>query len=147
MRTTTTPHRPPRVVFDTNVVLSSLVFGGKTPRALRQVWQQGQCTPLISSVTARELLRVLSYPKFKLSPQDQEELLADYLPWCVSLRIPNPPPPTPKCRDAHDQPFLELAAAGKAQFLVTGDANLHDLAKKFACPIVRASDFLAILTV
>ena len=132
----------PRVVLDTNLVLSSLLFGGGTPGALRQTWQQDRCTPLASSVTATELIRVLAYAKLKLTPAEQEELLADYLPWCTIVQIPKPPPATPKCRDRHDQPFLELALAGNADFLVTGDGDLHDLADEFPCPIVSAAVFL-----
>lgn len=132
----------PRVVLDTNLVLSALVFGGGTPGALRQGWQQGRFIPLVSSVTTAELIRVLAYPKFKLTPAEQEELLADYLPWCTSVRIPDPPPATPKYRDPYDQPFLQLAVAGKASFLVTGDADLHELADEFGCAIVSAAGFL-----
>jgi putative PIN family toxin of toxin-antitoxin system len=138
-----TRSRPvPRVVLDTNLVLSSLVFGGGTPGTLRRAWQEGRCVPLLSEVTAAELIRVLAYPKFRLTAAEQEELLADYLPWCMVVRIPNPPPATPHCRDRHDQPFLELALAGNAAFLVTGDGDLHALANDFPCPIVSAASFL-----
>ena len=138
----TRSRRAPRVVLDTNLVLSSLVFGGGTPGVLRQMWQEGRCVPLVSEATAAELIRVLTYPKFKLTAADQEELLADYLPWCIVVRIPDPPPATPYCRDRHDQPFLELALAGTADFLVTGDSDLHALADEFPCPIVSAVSFL-----
>ena len=38
----------------------------------------------------QELLRVLAYPKFRLTTDDQHELLADYLPHTVSIQIPTP---------------------------------------------------------
>jgi putative PIN family toxin of toxin-antitoxin system len=132
----------PRVVLDTNVVLSALVFGGGAPATLRLAWQRGDFLPLVSRVTAAELLRVLAYPKFKLGAGEQEELLADYLPFCETVTIPDPPPRTPTCRDAHDLPFLELAIAGDAAWLVTGDADLHAVAANFICPIVNAASFL-----
>jgi len=53
----TRSRRVARVVLDTNVVWSSLVFGGGTPGALRQAWQEGRCVPLVSEVTAAELIR------------------------------------------------------------------------------------------
>jgi putative PIN family toxin of toxin-antitoxin system len=112
-----------RVVFDTNVVLPALLFGGPATRRLRELWQQGACTPLVSTATAGELVRVLGYPKFRLSPQDREELLADYLPFAQVVTLPDPPPAVPVCRDPFDAPFLQLAAAGKAT-LVTGDRDL-----------------------
>lgn len=132
-------------MLDTNLVLSALVFGGGTPGALRHAWRQAHFQPLVSNPTAAELLRALAYPKFKLSTAEQEELLADYLPWCETVRIPEPPPATPDCRDASDQPFLHLAIAGKANFLATGDADLLALAEEFGCPIVTAASLLETL--
>lgn len=139
------PARPPRVVIDTNLVLSALVFvhGRLTP--LRQAWQDQRIQPLLSRDTAAELMRVLAYPKFKLSPDEQQELLADYLPSCKTVSIPNPPPATPACRDRFDVPFLQLAVAGKADMLVTGDQDLLDLAGAFVCPIVTAEQFMKTL--
>ena len=69
------------MVLDTNVVLSALVFGGGQAGRLRLAWQQGAFVPLVSTATAQELVRVLAYPKFRLSKSDQDELLADYLPY------------------------------------------------------------------
>lgn len=133
------------VVLDTNVVLSALVFGGTAGR-LRLAWQQGIFVPLASTATARELVRVLAYPKFRLSAQEQEELLADYLPHTRAVRIPEPPPLVPACRDLMDLPFMHLAIAGRAQMLVSGDRDLLTLAdefeKVFACPILTPDEFL-----
>ena len=134
--------RPPRVVLDTHLVLSALVFANGRLAALRQAWQGGKCVPLVSKATTAELIRVLAYPKFKLSDQDQQELLADYLPWCTVVRIPNPPPATPDCRDPFEQPFLQLAIAGKSDYLVSGDQDVLSLAGQFKCPIVSAEQFL-----
>jgi putative PIN family toxin of toxin-antitoxin system len=89
----------------------------------------------------------LAYPKFKLAAHEQEELLADYLPYCKTVRIPAPPPATPPCRDAFDVPFLELALAGKADALVTGDKDLLCLAGSLACPILNADQFLNTLDI
>lgn len=136
---------PLRVVIDTNLVLSALVFAQGRLTPLRQAWQSQLIQPLVSRVTAAELIRVLAYPKFKLTADEQQELLADYLPYCKSVRIPDPPPKTPACRDAFDVPFLQLAVAGKAQALVTGDKDLLILAGVFACPIVTADQFMMAL--
>jgi len=134
--------RPPRVVIDTNLVLSALVFAGGRLAPLRLAWQGQQLLPLVLSATAAELIRALAYPKFKLNSIEQEELLADYLPYCKTVRIPSPPPTTPACRDALDVPFLQLALAGKAEALVTGDKDLLSLADSFSCPILSADRFL-----
>lgn len=139
---------PPRVVLDTNVVLSALVFGGGTAGRLRLACQSGLMLPLASTATARELVRVLAYPKFGLSPQEQDELLADYMPYVKTVRIPQPPPSVPHCRDLMDTPFLHLAVAGKARALVSGDRDLLALAKAFeragGCPILSLEAFLRV---
>ncbi len=133
----------PRVVLDTNVVLSALLFGGGATGLVRQAWQAGRLRPLVSTATAQELMRVLAYPKFKLSADEQRELLADYLPFAEVVALPDPPPRVPDCRDPHDLPFLHLAAAGKADMLVSGDADLLSL----ATPGVRPRLHCRILTV
>jgi len=137
--------RAPRVVLDTNVALSALVFAQGRLGALREAWHAARFRPLLSQVTAAELMRALSYPKFKLSAEDQQELLADYLPYCSIVLMPARPPRTPQCRDLFDVPFLQLAIAGKADYLVTGDRDLLALAGEFSCPIVTADQFLSAL--
>ena len=142
----TRTRRPPRVVIDTNLVLSALVFAQGRLTPLRQAWQDAYCQPLLSNVTATELIRVLAYPKFKLSAQDQQELLADYLPYCTIVRQPAKPPAVPACRDKFDLPFLQLAVVGKADYLVSGDQDLLSLAGQLSCSIVNASQFMKMLT-
>ncbi len=134
--------RPPRVVIDTNLVLSSLIFVSGRLTPLRLAWQSGRVSPLVSQSTAAELIRTLAYPKFKLAAHEQEELLADYLPCCKTVRIPAPPPETPPCRDGFDVAFLELALVGKADALISGDKDLFSLAGRLACPILSAEEFL-----
>jgi putative PIN family toxin of toxin-antitoxin system len=135
--------RSPRVVIDTNLVLSALLFAGGRLAPLRLAWQAQRLLPLVSRATAAELIRTLAYPKFKLTAHEQDELLADYLPYCRTVRIPAVPPPTPPCRDAFDVMFLELAMIGKADALVSGDKDLLSLAGKLPCPILSAERFLS----
>ena len=134
-----------RVVLDTNVVLSALVFRAGAAGQVRQAWQRGLVLPLASTATAQELVRVLAYAKFRLSKAEQDELLADYLPYAETVRIPQPPPTVPDCRDVLDLPFMHLAMAGKAQVLVSGDRDLLAIAAEFertsACPIVSLEVF------
>ena len=137
---------PVRVVLDTNVVLSALVFGGGAAGRVRRAWQQGALLPLASTATVQELVRVLAYPKFRLSQPEQDELLADYLPYTQTVHIPHPPPQVPECRDVLDEPCMHLAVAGKAQVLVSGDQDLLAIAAEFeqvsTCPILTLDAFL-----
>ena len=134
----------PRVVIDTNILISALVFGGKVAR-LRFAWQEGLFTPLVSNTTITELIRVLAYPKFKLTPTEREDLLSDYLLFCESVAMPDILPVTPECRDPFDVPFLVLALVGEADYLVTGDRDLLVLKADFSCPIVTAEDFFSVI--
>ena len=137
--------RVARVVLDTNVVLSALVFGGGNAGRLRHAWQAGAFTPLASTATAQELVHVLAYPKFRLSAADRNELLADYLPYTTTVRIPDPPPIVPACRDPFDVMFLELATVGKAKALVTGDRDLLALAGQTQFQVLTLDTFLSAL--
>jgi putative PIN family toxin of toxin-antitoxin system len=126
-------------VLDTNVVISALLFGSGPAGRLRRAWQGGLVLPLANTATAQELVRVLAYPKFKLTAAEQEELLADYLPWTEVVQVPDPPPAVPECRDVNDLPYLHLAAAGRADLLVTGHADLLAVAGCTASGIATAS--------
>ena len=80
--------------------------------------------------------RVLSYQKFAMTAEDQSDLLEDYLPYCEMVDV-SEPPVVPDCRDPSDRPFLELALAGQADALVTGDNDLLALAPVFSVPIIK----------
>ena len=135
----------PRVVLDTNVVVSALVFRSGLAGQVRQAWHRAGVLPLASAVTVQELVRVLAYPKFRLSQAEQDELLADYLPYAQTVRIPKPPPTVPNCRDVQDLPFMHLAVTGKAKVLVTGDLDLLAIASELeqasGCLVVSVDAF------
>jgi uncharacterized protein len=63
-----------RVVLDTNVVVSALLFTGISSK-LVPLWQDDVITVLVSRGILEEYLRVLSYPKFKLSEGDIKGLV------------------------------------------------------------------------
>jgi uncharacterized protein len=137
--------RPRRVVLDTNIVVSALLFTRGPAARVRQAWQDGRLLPLASRFTVTELVRVLAYPKFRLSAADQSELLADYLPAVTVVPVPAPPPAVPRCRDPQDLPFLHLAAAGRADALITGDADLLALVDQTPWRILTLAELLALL--
>ncbi|MEH2319777.1 putative toxin-antitoxin system toxin component, PIN family [Nostoc sp.] len=134
----------PRVVIDTNIIISALIFGGRVSR-LRLAWQDDLFTPLVSKATTTELIRVLAYPKFKLTPTEQEDLLSDYILFCETVAMPDHLPVIPECRDPFDVPFLLLAVVSEADYLVTGDRDLLSLKDNFSCPIITAEDFLNVI--
>ncbi len=132
--------KPPRIVLDTNVLLSALLFHAGALSWLRLAWQSEAIHPLASHDTTTELIRVLSYPKFKLTSDEREDLLGDYLLWCETVTVPNKIK-LPDCRDPFDRPFLALALTAKADVLITGDKDLLALSHLFAVPILTPAVF------
>ena len=128
--------RPRRVVLDTNVVVSALVFREGRLAWLREAWAAGRVVPLVSAETLAELVRVLSYPKLKLSEDETKNLLAHYMEHAEAVREAGASVRVPECRDPDDRKFLQLAYAAKADALVTGDADLLTLAGKSRIPIL-----------
>ena len=129
-----------RVVLDTNVVLSALLFTAGPVSRVRGLWQARRVLPLVDRPCTQELVRVLAYPKFRLEAGDITALLEEYLPFTET--IPARRVRVPRCRDADDRKFLVLAAGGGADVLVTGDEALLELEDRVAFEIETPSTFL-----
>ena len=131
-----------RLVLDTNVVVSVLLFGHGSLSWIMESWRSGQILPIISEATSAELKRVLSYPRFNLDSIELQTALDAYFEWAeevdvaVGLTVPNP-------RDPTDRPFLELAIAGNADALVTGDNDLLVLGPELPVPIITPRELRA----
>jgi len=134
---------PPRFVLDTNIVLSALVFGAGRLAWVRQAWQRQQIRPLVCRDTVGELLRVLAYPKFKLTAHEQQDLLGDFLPYAETVTLPTRWPNLPACRDSKDRVFLVLAHVSRADALVSGDADVLAMRDEFAGRIWTADELAA----
>ncbi len=130
---------PLRVVLDTNVLVSALLFGGRLSW-LREAWHGGRVRPVLCRATASELLRVLAYPKFRLTELEINALLADLLPTTETVDIGRRRGRgLPRCRDRDDQVFLVLAQVAKVDALVTVDRHLLALASQTSFPIWEVS--------
>jgi putative PIN family toxin of toxin-antitoxin system len=128
-----------RLVFDTNTVVSALLFRSGRLAWLRSEWRTARMVPLVSKATVLELVRVLSYPKFELSEVEQEELLGEYLPFAEVVQVSGRLD-LPNCRDEADQMFLEVAAAGNAGALVTGDSDLLAMVDDLPFEVITPSE-------
>jgi len=115
-----------RVVFDTNTIVSALLFSKGRLSWLRGHWQSSQVHPLVSKETAEEIIRVLSYPKFKLEKDEIQSLLADYLPYAETVVIKSNRA-FPQCKNVNDQMFIDLALQENAEVLVSGDSDLLEM--------------------
>lgn len=130
-----------RVVLDTNTLVSALLFTGISSE-LVSLWQDGIITLLLSRDILDEYLRVLSYPKFKLSEEEIKKLLQEeILPYAEVVK--------PKRRlrvvqrDPSDNKFLECAIAGKTRVIISGDKDLLSLGRYRRIRIQTPAQFLA----
>lgn len=73
--------RPPTAVLDTALLLQVLLHNDEAGGLLRQAWQEGQLPLLVCAETAQLLMLSLAAPALKLKPAQQQELLADVLPY------------------------------------------------------------------
>jgi putative PIN family toxin of toxin-antitoxin system len=139
----------PRVVLDTNCLVSSLIFQSKSLAWIRRSWSAEEFIPLVSAQTADELIRVMAYPKLQLSAEDSRDLLEEFLRHAEVVDIK--PKRTREygavktaLTDPNDQIFLDLAYSGKTDVLVSGDKALLLLAPQVtAFQILNARDFRA----
>ncbi len=132
-----------KVVLDTNVVVSAILFPRGALAAIARLWTGRQIVPLLSAATTTELIRVLAYPKFRMDDDDIEAVLAAYLPFTETVTaLPLRRSRRAVCRDPHDQMFIDLASVGRARVLVTGDADLLALTGDTLFAIERPGEFL-----
>jgi putative PIN family toxin of toxin-antitoxin system len=124
----------PRLVLDTNVWLDWLVFAEPSVLPIRDAVAGLRAAVYMDALCEAELERVLAYDlgKHSIDAAAQAACLAA----CrrVTSRIEAPAPEAlqerlPLCRDPHDQKFLEAALAAKADFLITKDQALLELAR------------------
>lgn len=136
--------RNPSCVVDTNVLISAALSPeGKPNRALRYVISEG--TLLASNATFDEFSTRIRRPKFfrYLREEDREDYIA--LIRSVS-RLVEPAERIRECRDPQDDKFLELAVAGHADAIVTGDEDLLVMHPFRGIAIVAPAAFLALVS-
>jgi putative PIN family toxin of toxin-antitoxin system len=127
--------RSRRVVLDTNVAVSALVFRQGRLAWLREAWEAGRIVPVVSAETLAELVRVLAYPKLRLTEEETKNVLAHYMERAEAVGKVGMPR-IPQCRDPDDRMFLRLAYAARVESLVTGDKDLLAVAGKSRIPIL-----------
>ncbi len=125
-----------RVVFDTNVLISALVFGG-LPRALLIRVFRGEITLVTSSVLLNEVEEVLVVrfahdASLARTVRAEIELLAEVVEAPGLARV---------ARDRDDDAVLAAAIAAEASAIVTGDRDLLVLVEHQGSRIVTPRDF------
>ena len=129
-----------KVVIDTNVIVSALLFGGK-PGNLITLWKHRVIIPFVTKEIVDEYLRVLTYPKFELTEKEIQYLLyQQILPYFNIVEAK--PGNIILQSDPSDDKFIRCAMAGTAYAVISGDSHLLSLKKYRNTPIVTPSQFL-----
>jgi putative PIN family toxin of toxin-antitoxin system len=129
-----------RYVFDTNVIISALLFeNGKPAQALRYALTNGDV--LLSLDLLEELNEVLGRERFNryLTPEEREEFLEALVERAVLVEITEG---VQECRDPKDNKVLELALNGEAQCIISGDRDLLVLHPFRSVLVITVDQFL-----
>jgi uncharacterized protein len=132
--------RRQRIVVDTNVLISRLLVANSVPaEAVRVARRNGRL--LVSDATMYELAEVLSRRKLDryVTLKDRQRFLremariAEFVPVIQVIR---------ECRDPKDDKFLEVALNGRADAIITGDADLLAMNPWRGMAIVTPREYL-----
>lgn len=129
-----------RFVFDTNVLVSALLFAESKPARAFFLALRGAV--LLTSLAAlHELSNVLHRKKFDkyITIEEREQFLDQYTQSAITIDIHET---IQACRDPKNDKFLEIATNGAATYLITGDPDLLVLHPFRAIPIISPDTFL-----
>ena len=133
-----------RLVIDTNILISALLVGSSLPAHLIALWREGRFDLLTSADQIDEMMRVTRYPRIRerLAPPLAGRLINELRD--IAVVVKNLPVVTVS-PDPFDNYLLATAAAGSADFLVTGDKrDLLALKLYEGTKIVTVRDFLVL---
>lgn len=128
---------PPRVVLDSNVIISSLLrTNGKASRIIN-LWKKHYFDLITSDYILSEVKKILQdkqlAKKYRFNPVKQARLLSQLTHFSTIIEFKKP---VRLGRDKNDIPILSAAIQGNADYLVTGDQDLLVLAKnKLVMPL------------
>ncbi len=135
-----------KVVLDTNVWISALLWGGKSAEIVKAA-EQGKIHLIISEEIINEISEVLNYPKLKtiyqVESSSHEELIEAVLKIVhfvtvtkhVKIVLEHPA----------DNKFIECALEANANYIVSGDKHLLKVDSYKKIPIISVNNFLQIL--
>jgi len=132
-----------RLILDTNIVVSGLLWGG-IPRRILDLGKDNQILLFTSSVLLDELANVLERDKFAtlLASQDvTPTFLMQRYGMLVNLVEPQPIERTVPS-DADDDAVIATALAAHADIIATGDSDLLTLHPYQRVQILNAADAL-----
>lgn len=131
------PKAPLKVVLDTNVLISSIIFGGKPKQAVKLVLEKQ-----IQGVTSKVLLAELSEVLTKKFQFDQAKINLLEKKIKKAFILTQPSETINILKDEPDNRVLEAAAESDCGYIVTGDKELLSLGNFNSIKIVTTAKFL-----
>jgi putative PIN family toxin of toxin-antitoxin system len=132
-----------RVIIDTNIWVSGLLWGGMPNQVLQRV-RQGAVQALTTEPLLAEIARTFAYPKLQPKLQQRQETPSSLLltvqeltQLCIPVQLI-----VSILRDTKDLVVLEAAVGGNAGGIITGDRDLLVLGEFSGIPILSPQDFL-----
>jgi len=119
----------PTFVLDTNAWLDLLVFRDPVLAGFEDAARAGALRIAIDARALDELARVLRYGVLRIDETDARAAFAAASSLASPIQI-DTTPPLPRCRDPDDQMFLEIAAAARADAILSRDAQLLRLHRR-----------------
>jgi putative PIN family toxin of toxin-antitoxin system len=128
-----------KVVLDTNVLISAILFGGK-PRQILEKAIRGEIRLCLSEPILEELKGVLQRSKFDYAPEMIQFILTELT---AIAHFVNPSEIiNVVLEDPEDNRILECAVEAKANYVISGDFRLLKLSKYLNIEILNAATFL-----
>jgi putative PIN family toxin of toxin-antitoxin system len=131
-----------RIVLDTNVLISALLFGGN-PQAVLEKAIMGQIGLALSRDILNELEGVLCGKKFGF-PFEIAQGIVRELEAIGELVAPTRKIAVVKV-DPYDNMILECAVEANADYVVSGDNHLLELKRFEGIPILSPAQFIEVL--
>ena len=128
-----------RIVLDTNVLVSGFLHPFSAAGEIVRLVVSGELELLYDARILWEYREVLRRPRFSFDPVDVEALLEQLEASGLAVAAR---PLEKHLPDASDEPFLEVALAGQARCLVTGNLKHYPARNRGGMPVLSPKEFV-----
>ena len=135
-----------RAVLETNVFVSALLSPKGLPSKILAAWRAERFHLVTSPAILEEIGRVLQYPKIALRHRWPQERIRLFMEDLAHLAILTPGERTLDviAEDPSDNRYLECAVEGDADYIVSADQHLLQLAAYEKIRVLTPSEFLTV---
>ena len=136
-----------RAVIDTNVLISGFISRESYPAKLVDGWVEKRFEPVVSEEIIKEYREVFARDRFSAlgSVEERLKLLGTLLSF-EHVVLVNPRERICMVKDdPGDDIFLECAAAGECEFIISGDQHLLKLKQYKNIKVITAKEFIELL--